>query len=260
MARPAHSNDSSIALGQRFKGPGGGTSSWFTFWSRPEGIHICQRHLEARYRCVASEFLAAFPDAAGKSLLDYGCGEALESRRLAQRGIAVVLYDRSDYFRQRVERRFEGAPGIRILDDSTLAGQAPASLDYILVCSVIQYLSPAELEALLGMAHTLLKPGGTLVLADIIPKSLGTFADVVDFLLYSARHRFFFSGLRTLFDMVATDYRAHLQHSHLVRYDLDALSADLGRHGFQPRRAARNIGISRARRTLLAVKPEPAAS
>lgn len=254
MARPASSEDSSIALAQPLSG-GAASTSWFAFWSRPEGIHISERHLEARYRCVANEYLAAFPDTAGTRLLDYGCGEALESKRLAARGIDLTLYDRSAYFRDRVESRFAGTKGIRILDDAALGHAGSGSFDHVLVCSVIQYLSPGELDALIAMAKRLLTPGGSLILADIIPKSLGTFADVVDFLLYSARHRFFFSGLHTLFDMVATDYRKHMQKSHLVRYDLDELSARLAAAGFAPRRLARNIGISRARRTLVGVKP-----
>ena len=260
MSGTAHSTDESMGLAQPFDGgDSGATSSWFNFWSRPEGIHISDRHLQARYRAVATEFLAAFPDCRGRSLIDWGCGHALESQRLADAGLDLLLYDRSVFFQDSVRDRFGGKPGITVLDDAGLAARAAGSVDYILVCSVIQYLTPAELDGLMATAHRLLKPAGTLILADIIPKQLDTLADTVDFLAYSARHRFFFSGLRTLFDMIATDYRNLLQKSQLVRYDLDELSDALRRNGYLPKRAGSNIGISRARKTLFAVKPASAA-
>jgi SAM-dependent methyltransferase len=234
---------------------GASTSSWFSFWSRPAPIHVGERHLRARYRVTVDRFLAAFPDAAGKRMLDYGCGEALDAPRLAAFGMDVLLYDRSEYFHRRLLPRFAGANGIRVLDDIALGGLAPASIDHLLVCSVIQYLDRNELTALVRLAHGLLKPGGVLILADIIPTSLDTMADTLDFLAYSIRHRFFFSGLRTLFDMVMTNYRSHLRENNLARYDLDELSALLGRHDLVPSLADRNIGISRARKTLLAQKP-----
>ncbi len=260
MMRTAQGTDGSLGLPKLYDGSNGAASSWFSFWSRPDGIHICERHLQARYRAVADEFLAAFPDSTGKSLLDYGCGYALQSRRLAETGLDLLLYDRSAYFHGLIRERFTGVPGISILDDDALSAHEPGSLDYILVCSVIQYLSPAEFEALLHTMRRLLKPAGTLILADIIPKQLDTLSDTLDYLSYSARHHFFWSGMRTLFDMVATDYRSHLQHSHLARHDLDELSEDLRRHGFLPKRALRNIGISRARKTLFAIKPASADS
>ena len=231
------------------------TSSWFSFWSRPAPIHVGERHLRARYRVTVDEFLAAFPDTGGKRMLDYGCGEALDARRLAAVGMEVLLYDRSEYFHRRLVPRFAGAKGIAVLDNASLGGLPAASIDHLLVCSVIQYLDGNELAALIRLAHELLKPGGVLILADIIPDSLETLPDTLDFLTYSIRHRFFFSGLRTLFDMLMTNYRSHLRENDLARYDLDALSALLAEHGFTPSLADRNIGISRARKTRFARKP-----
>jgi SAM-dependent methyltransferase len=202
------------------------------------------------------EFLAAFPEARGKRMLDYGCGEALDAPRLTAAGMDVLLYDRSEYFRARLGPRFANAKGIRLLDDASLADLEPASVDYLLVCSVIQYLDRNELIGLLQLAHRLLKPGGALILADIIPDTLDSISDTFDFLVYSIRHRFFFSGLRTLFDMTMTNYRSHLRQNALARYDLDALASLVRQYNLAPTPAKRNIGISRARKTLLARKAD----
>jgi 2-polyprenyl-3-methyl-5-hydroxy-6-metoxy-1,4-benzoquinol methylase len=234
-----------------------GDGGWFQFWNRPGPIHMSERHLQSRYRALVKELLAALPDLAGKRILDYGCGEALEARTIARAGAEVLLYDRSEYLSQRVQQRFRGAAGIRVLDDDALERQLRESIDYILVASVIQYLEPEELEQLLALCHRLLKPGGTMILADIIPRQLDTLGDTLDFLHYSARNRFLFSGLRTLYDMGATNYRRHLKENRLTRHDLEALSADLRRHGFQPRLAQRNIGISRKRKTMFGIKQAP---
>jgi len=233
----------------------GQVSPWFRFWSRPPGIHVGERHLQARYRVTMDNLLSTFPDIRGKRVLDYGCGEALDARRLAAAGAEALLYDRSEYFRNRVQSRYARDAGIRVLDEPSFAALPGGSVDLMLVCSVIQYLDARELDLLIDLGKHLLKPGGVLILADILPKSLDTLSDVIDFMSYSARHGFFLSGLRTLIDMATSNYRAQFRDSQLAHYDLGELSALLRRHGLEPTAIPTNIGISRARRTLLARKP-----
>ncbi|HYM30182.1 MAG TPA: methyltransferase domain-containing protein [Candidatus Cybelea sp.] len=233
-------------------GVGAAASTWFNFWSRPARIHVGDRHLHARYRVTIEEFLAAVPEPKGKRVLDYGCGEALAAPRLAGAGMDVLLYDRSPYLHQRVSARYARSPGIKVIDDDALSELPDGSVDFMLVCSVIQYLDRAELGALVRLAKRVLKSGGVLALADIIPNDLDTLSDTIDFLRYSVRYRFFFSALRTLFDMAATNYRSHLRENDLARYDMKALAELLREHGFRTSVASRNIGISRARKTILA--------
>lgn len=251
---PATENQITLGSGFQPSPTVASPSTWFSFWSRPVGVHVSDRHLRARYRVLADQFLAAFPNLTGKRLLDYGCGEALESRRLVRAGLEVSLYDRSAYFRDRIQQRYAGVPGLRVIDDEMLAQTPAGSLDFVLVSSVIQYLDDNEFAALLEFARYSLAPGGTLILADVIPRQLDLLSDLADFLSYSARHRFLLSGLRTLYDMVATSYREYWQQAHLARYDMDELAKLLRGYGFAAQPAKRNIGISRARKTMLATK------
>ena len=59
------------------------------------------------------------------------------------------------------------------------------SLDLIVSNSMTQYLAPAELDRVLALWHRLLAPGGTLIVADVIPPDAGTLTDVSALLRYA---------------------------------------------------------------------------
>src|SRR4029453_858470 len=81
-----------------------------------------------------------------------------------------------------------GNPRIKICSPEDLETRPDGSLDLIVANSVVQYLSSTELERLLALWRRLLAPGGTLIVADIIPPNAGAVADVVSLLRYAARH------------------------------------------------------------------------
>jgi hypothetical protein len=76
---------------------------------------------------------------------------------LANRGLIILLYDRSRVVRQRLHERWAAVAGVRVLDDAELAGLPSGSLDMVLINSVVQYLSEAEFDALLGDLGQLLR-------------------------------------------------------------------------------------------------------
>jgi ubiquinone/menaquinone biosynthesis C-methylase UbiE len=116
----------------------------------------------------------------GARLLDWGCGPAHASTCLAEHGLEVFLYDRSNSFAAAASERFLDESAIHVLDSNSLAELEEHSLDAIVVCSVLQYLDDDELHDLLTLCARLLSPNGVLALVDILPLELDLMDDVRD--------------------------------------------------------------------------------
>lgn len=103
---------------------------------------------------------------AGKRICDLGCGPGLYSARFAGRGAAVTGVDFSPtaiaYARSQVATT---DAGLEYLVADYLNDELPAGFDIVtLIYHDYGALSPADRRALLCRIHSLLKPGGNLVL------------------------------------------------------------------------------------------------
>src|SRR5581483_4385564 len=123
------------------------------------------------------------PDA---RVLDHGCGEAVHADRVAAVAGRVLLCDAAVSVRAALAARFAAEPRIEVLSPDQVSRLPPASLDLIVSNSMIQYLSAAELDEMLALWPRLLAPGGTLIVADVIPPDVGALSDVVALLRYAA--------------------------------------------------------------------------
>lgn len=190
-------------------------------------------------------------------MLDYGCGDALAAPEIARRTRRLLLYDAAPAVRERVARRFAGTPGVEVLDRAGWEALAPASLDLILVNSVVQYLGRDELDALLERARTLLKPGGELVLADVVPPDSSALDDVRSLLGSAARNGYLLAALRGLAATFFSDYRRLRRELGLACYGEAELLALLRAHGFAAERSPWNVGFSAKRMTFRATRLSP---
>ena len=150
--------------------------SWLEFWNRENRIFVNARHLAAHYERIADDVLRLLPQPA-IDLLDWGCGAALGAPRLADAGARVTLYDAAPAKEAQLSARFGNDQRIRILDNAAYAALPARSFEVILVNSVIQYLPQAELEALLLALKRLIRPGGRLIIGDVVPPNAGVFSD-----------------------------------------------------------------------------------
>ena len=81
------------------------------------------------------------------------------------------------------------------------------SVDLAVMNSVAQYMTPAELDAALAVIRRLLKPGGRLVLGDILRPEVGMPRDVLALLRFAATHGFLKDALIGLVSTALSDYR-----------------------------------------------------
>lgn len=225
---------------------------WRQFWGRAHRIYVNDRHRVVHYRRVADDILSVLPGRSDSTVLDYGCGDAFEAPRVAERVQRLYLFDVVPEVVTRVRERFVGEPKIAVLGESELAAVAPASIDLIVVNSVVQYLQAAELTAVLATARRLLRPDGTLVIADIIDPDSGAIADVASLLRCAAGNGFLLAALGGLVATFFSDYRRLRASVGLATYREAAFLRILNDAGFEARRRPSNFGFNPQRMTFLA--------
>ena len=223
---------------------------WISFWNSRHSVYVNARHLDAHYRRIADDLLRYVP--AGGAVLDYGCGEALAADRIAAAAGRLTLCDAAPNVRAALKARFADNATIEVSAPEDVAALPAGSLDLVVMHSVAQYLGIRELDERLALFRTLLKPGGLLVLGDIIPPDVSPVTDAMALLRFGARHGFLlaaFTGLaRTAFSNYAR-LRSTLGLSH---YGERAMTEKLAGQGFSAERARDNIGHNPARMTFLA--------
>ena len=227
-------------------------NGWLQFWARPHSIYVNERHLQVHSERVVADVAAALGRKPGGRILDFGCGDALGAGELARRTEAeVFLYDAVRSVRERVAVRHRATPGVTVIDATQWEVLAPASFEAIAMVSVAQYLTRAELAALLQRFRTLLRPDGVLLVADVIPPGSGTVADIGALLRPAARYGFLPAALFGLLKLFFSDYRRIRAKCGLTCYE----SADFKRlgaqSGFAVVRLPANIGFNRRRTSFL---------
>lgn len=228
---------------------GGEPKTWLEFWTGDHAIYVDERHRDAHYRRLAEDITAQV-DLGGRTVLDFGCGEALAAPRLAAHCRQLLLYDPAP---DKADR-WIGHDGIRVLSDADWTALAPSSLDVVLVISVVQYLGSADLDALLRRLHGVLRPGGSVLFADVVPPRMPVWRDVLTLLGTGWHHGFLWPAFRSLAKTWFSPYRRLREQVGFTTYAPDAFLARLAAAGFHPRRLPRNVGFSRSRMAFLAVK------
>lgn len=231
-------------------------SGWIEFWNRPNAIYVNQRNLDAHFDCLKDDLLPHIPT--GGTVLDYGCGDALAAEALAQRAGTLLLYDAAPTVRERLRQRFAGNPRMRVLDGPDLTALTAEAVDLILVVSVLQYIPPAELPGLIGLWRTLLKPGGRLLIGDVVQPDTPLYRDVASQLRMAARHGFLLPAMVGIGRLALSDYRQLRQREGFATYRPEQVITLLADGGLAPERLARNIGPTPHRASFIGRKPQPA--
>jgi len=222
---------------------------WTSFWDRPNSIYVNARHREAHYRRVASDMLRYVPQ--GGTVLDYGCGEALSAQLVADKAGRLTLCESAPNLRAMLSRRSAGNPKIAVCAPDDLKAMPAHAYDLVVMHSVAQYLTAAELAVLLKSFHRLLKPHGMLVLGDVIPPDISAATDALALLRFAAHEGFFLAAVAGLVRTLFSDYWRLRSKLGLSRYSEPAIVEILQASGFTPQRASDNIGHNAARMTFL---------
>ena len=225
----------------------GMTTDWLAFWdSRPHSIYVNARHKDVRYGLIAKDIAALVPGPQAR-VLDYGCGEALHADLVAAAAGELFLCEAAPGVREGLVDRFAGQRKIHVLAPHEAARLAEHSLDLIVLHSVVQYLTVGGASGLFALFHRLLKPGGMLVVSDIIPPNVPAVTDAFALLRFGAGNGFFFAAAWGLIRTLLSNYWKLRSKLGLTRYANAAMIEKLDAAGFNAGLAPANIGHNRAR-------------
>src|SRR5438094_912652 len=143
-------------------------TTWREFWDSAHSIYVSDRHKDVHYRDVAEQ-VAAFVPHPDARVLDHGCGEATHADLVADVAREVILCDAAPSVRAAIAARFAANRKIKVIAPEEIDYLGNGTLDLIFANSLVQYLTSTELDATLAMWRRLLAPGGTLIVADVIP-------------------------------------------------------------------------------------------
>ncbi|QRM30741.1 class I SAM-dependent methyltransferase [Microvirga sp. VF16] len=224
--------------------------NWRDYWNQDTPIYTSERHKLLHYRLIASDIIGLIPSPEAV-MLDYGCGEALFADKIAAKCGRLYLSDAAPLVRERLNERFKGNERIVILSTDDVTDIADASLDLIVVNSLVQYLSLDEFRALLRLMHEKLKANGKLVLGDIIPPDISPLTDAKALLSFAWQGGFLRSAVTGLARTAFSEYRKIREEVGLAQYSDEEIVDLLNDAGFEPERAERNLGHNQARMTFV---------
>jgi len=227
------------------------TTDWLAFWDSPHSIYVNARHKDVHYRLIAKDIAPLVPGPQAR-VLDYGCGEALHADLVAAAAGELFLCEAAPGVREGLVDRFAGQRNIHVLAPHEAARLAEHSLDLIVLHSVVQYLTVSGASALFALFHRLLKPGGMLVVSDVIPPNVPAVTDAFALLRFGAGNGFFFAAAWGLLRTLLSNYWKLRSKLGLTRYANAAMIEKLDAAGFNAALAPANIGHNRARNAFYA--------
>lgn len=225
---------------------------WISFYDfKHSVIYVNARHRDVHYRTIATDIakLVPSPDA---RVMDYGCGEATSAAILADACGHLTMVEAAPSVRAALAARNAGNARIAVMTPDEAAAEPAQSYDMIVLHSVAQYLSAAELDGLLARFHRLLKPDGLFVLGDIIQPRLAAPMAAMALLRFGAANGFFWAAVGGLMRIFVSDYLKIKSQVGLSHYEEADMLMKLRDAGYDAKRAPRNIGHNQQRMTFLA--------
>jgi ubiquinone/menaquinone biosynthesis C-methylase UbiE len=224
---------------------------WIDYYDSTHTIYASKLHRDLHFELIARDIIGyiSSPDAV---VLDYACGEALSAAKVANACGKLFLAEPAPGVRGRLIARFAPNTRIRVRSLEDLRKMDERSIDLAVMNSVAQYMTPAELDLAFATIRRLLKPGGKLVLGDILRPEVGMPRDVIALLRFAATHGFLRDALIGLVSTALSDYRHMRARIGLQRYSETEMVAKLAANGFTASRAPVNIGHNPWRMTFVA--------
>jgi ubiquinone/menaquinone biosynthesis C-methylase UbiE len=229
--------------------------SWRDFFNGEHSIYVSERHKLLHARIIARGMVALVPGP-NAAVLDHGCGEAIHADAVASVCGKLYLCESAPLLRAQLSARFINRSHVSVIAPETLdIGIPDDSVDLVTLISVAQYLSRYELNEALHLWLAKLKPGGKLVIGDVIPPDVGMVTDTRALLSFAFSGGFLMAAVAGLIRTAFSDYRKLREKLGLSMYEAGAMELLIAKAGFADVRQIDNIGHNPARMTFVATKP-----
>lgn len=224
---------------------------WISFFDSDHAIYVNSRHREV-HAIITGDGMLRYVKPSDR-VLDYGCGEAAYAERLVREAESLTLCEAAPNLRDAVMRRVKNERYIMMLSPEETAALGDGSFEVVILHSVSQYLSPAQLGDLLKLFRRLLVRDGKLVIGDVVQPDTPAWKDALALLQFGWRDGFFFAALGGLFRTALSDYSRLRKDAGLSRYSETDMRKKLEAAGFNAERQPDNIGHLQTRMTFAAV-------
>jgi ubiquinone/menaquinone biosynthesis C-methylase UbiE len=224
---------------------------WIDYYDSTHTIYASKLHRELHFQLIARDIIGYIPSP-DAVVLDYACGEALSAAQVAEACGKLYLAEPAPGVRGRLIARFAPNMKIRVRSLEDLRKMEENSLDLVVMNSVAQYMTPAELDSAFATSRRLLKPGGRLVVGDVLRPEVGMPRDILALLRFARANGFLRDALLGLISTALSDYRQLRGRIGLQRYGEAQMMAKLAASGFNASRAQFNIGHNPWRMTFVA--------
>ena len=224
---------------------------WIDYYDSTHTIYASRLHRDLHFQLIARDIIGyiSSPDAV---VLDYACGEALSAAKVAEACGQLILAEPAPGVRGRLIARFAPNTRIRVRSLEDLRKMPEKSVDLAIMNSVAQYMTSEELDTAFATVRRLLKPGGRLIVGDVLRPEVGMTRDVIALLRFALTHGFLRDALIGLVSTALSDYRQLRSRVGLQRYGEAEMIAKLAAGGFTASRAHFNIGHNPWRMTFVA--------
>jgi ubiquinone/menaquinone biosynthesis C-methylase UbiE len=224
---------------------------WIDYYDSTHTIYASKLHRDLHFQVIARD-IVGYISSKDAVVLDYACGEALSAGQVADACAKLYLAEPAPGVRGRLIARFAPNTKIRVRSLDDLRKMAEKSVDLVVMNSVAQYMTRGELDSAFAVIRRLLKPGGRLILGDILRPEVGMIRDIVALLRFALTHGFLKDALIGLISTGLSDYRQLRTRVGLQRYSEAEMVAKLATAGFTASRAHSNIGHNPWRMTFVA--------
>ena len=224
---------------------------WIDYYDSTHTIYASKRHRDLHFELIARDIIG-YITAPDEVVLDYACGEALSAGRVAEVCGQLILAEPAPGVRGRLIARFAPYTKIKVRSLDDIRKMAENSVDLVVMNSVAQYMTAAELDFAFSVIRKVLKPSGRFVLGDVLRPEVGMLTDVFALLRFGARHGFLKDALWGLAATAVSDYRQLRTRVGLARYGEAEMIEKLAKAGFSAARAGQNIGHNPWRMTFVA--------
>ena len=220
--------------------------SWIEFWDSNHAIYVNDRHKQLHAQCVARD-IAQHIRSPSAIVLDHGCGEALYAADIASRCRRLILCEAAPSVRTKLAERVAGNPKIEVVGPDGVAALPDSALDLVIANSLVQYLSRDELATLLCRWREKLKPGGELIVADVISPEVSPVTDALALLRFAFSGGFLGAAIFGLMKTAFSNYGKIRAEVGFSMYREEEFLSLLRTHGYEAGRVRPNFGHNQTR-------------
>lgn len=227
--------------------------SWIEFWDSEHAIYVNDRHKRLHARNVGRD-IARHIRAPDAIVLDHGCGEALYATDIAARCGRLILCEAAPAVRSKLAARVAGNVKVDVVGPEAVNGLPDNALDLVIANSLVQYLTRDELAMLLDGWRRKLKPGGELIVADVIPPDVNRLTDALALLRFAWSGGFLSAAIFGLVRTAFSDYGKIRSELGFAMYREGEFLSLLRTHGYDAERIHPNFGHNQTRMTFRGVR------